>query len=545
MSYTHLDWKFCQVFGDTTALEQTQEADIINAVQFNSDGNYLAAGDRGGRIVVFNRSERAPRRSRDGSLHPNVEYRFFSEFQSHEPAFDSLRSNEISESINVISFLENTRNCVNMLTANDKTIKLWKVQTRPVFTYSGLNKDLPASSLKTPADLKVPTSSLGMSDQGDAGATNVITTPAAVYDKAHAFRIHSVCPMADGQNFISSDELSVLQWNIDSSSKAVVLADIKPADLNDLQEVITCATCQRSMSATAISTGLMAFGTSRGIVNIIDTRACRNSGNLVDASGGTGTSLNVAQLTHDCGISADQYMREYVSSINDVAFSPDGPYLIARSYYHILAWDVRYPSNGPVMQVPVCPYLAPLTPRLCAKDSVFDRFTLALGTFPGTFAPSSPYIRQKPMLGIRYIITGGYNYTFNIVNTENNLKPSVLCARATRQAMHPSSRRSVNPNSIEAQPAPGLLIPKGKPGASIAAAEFYHEGRPQNVPTATLGEYGGQVGGSTAPYRVDLSRKALYIAAHPNDHVIAVATTANLFIYGAVENDEFAEKNKS
>lgn len=32
-------------------------ADIISAVEFDSTGNYLATGDKGGRVVLFERNE--------------------------------------------------------------------------------------------------------------------------------------------------------------------------------------------------------------------------------------------------------------------------------------------------------------------------------------------------------------------------------------------------------------------------------------------------------------------------------------------------------
>lgn len=37
-------WRFCQVFGDRNQ-ENVQKADIISAVEFDSTGDYMAAGD--------------------------------------------------------------------------------------------------------------------------------------------------------------------------------------------------------------------------------------------------------------------------------------------------------------------------------------------------------------------------------------------------------------------------------------------------------------------------------------------------------------------
>lgn len=48
-----LDWKFSQVFGERSPGEDVQDIDVISAIEFDKTGDYLAVGDRGGRIVVF------------------------------------------------------------------------------------------------------------------------------------------------------------------------------------------------------------------------------------------------------------------------------------------------------------------------------------------------------------------------------------------------------------------------------------------------------------------------------------------------------------
>jgi len=48
-----LQWCFSQVKG--TVEDDVTEADIISCVEFNSDGELLATGDKGGRVVIFQR----------------------------------------------------------------------------------------------------------------------------------------------------------------------------------------------------------------------------------------------------------------------------------------------------------------------------------------------------------------------------------------------------------------------------------------------------------------------------------------------------------
>lgn len=60
----------------------------------------------------------------------SFEYRYLTEFQSHEPEFDYLKSLEIEEKINRLRWLNHASSARMVLSTNDKTIKLWKVQPR-------------------------------------------------------------------------------------------------------------------------------------------------------------------------------------------------------------------------------------------------------------------------------------------------------------------------------------------------------------------------------------------------------------------------------
>lgn len=54
-------------------------------------------------------------------------FRYLTEFQSHEPEFDYLKSLEIEEKINQVRWCHSC-NSQLLLSTNDKTIKLWRVQ---------------------------------------------------------------------------------------------------------------------------------------------------------------------------------------------------------------------------------------------------------------------------------------------------------------------------------------------------------------------------------------------------------------------------------
>jgi hypothetical protein len=49
------EWKFSQSFGDGRAQQQSdsQDADLVSAIQFDKNGDLLAVGDKGLIIFVF------------------------------------------------------------------------------------------------------------------------------------------------------------------------------------------------------------------------------------------------------------------------------------------------------------------------------------------------------------------------------------------------------------------------------------------------------------------------------------------------------------
>lgn len=92
-SPSSLVWKFSQVFGERSPGEDVQDADIISSIEFEKSGDYLAVGDRGGRIVIF---ERKANKDSLGEHHTHLEkldfvdthhpeFQYKTEFQSHEP----------------------------------------------------------------------------------------------------------------------------------------------------------------------------------------------------------------------------------------------------------------------------------------------------------------------------------------------------------------------------------------------------------------------------------------------------------------------------
>ena len=73
------------------------DSDVLTAISFDNTGEYLAVGDKGGRVIIF--------RYVDLKNSRYFDFRYFAEVQSHEPEFDHLKSIELDEKINSLTFL--------------------------------------------------------------------------------------------------------------------------------------------------------------------------------------------------------------------------------------------------------------------------------------------------------------------------------------------------------------------------------------------------------------------------------------------------------
>lgn len=56
MASNRPQWNSIQCFGVRASGETVNDADIISAMDFDTSGNFLATGDKGGRVVLFERS---------------------------------------------------------------------------------------------------------------------------------------------------------------------------------------------------------------------------------------------------------------------------------------------------------------------------------------------------------------------------------------------------------------------------------------------------------------------------------------------------------
>ncbi|CAL9182955.1 unnamed protein product [Musa hybrid cultivar] len=496
-----LEWKFSQVFGERAAGEEVQEVDIISAIEFDKSGDHLATGDRGGRVVLFERTDvrnlgtRKDLEAQDYPISRHPEFRYKTEFQSHEPEFDYLKSLEIEEKINKIKWCQAANHVLFLLSTNDKTIKYWKVQEKKVKKISEMNVDasravqndnIASSSTISPRgylpngrcperphgqlnnDLSMPPGgfpSLRLPVVVTSQEASLIARCRRTYAHAHDYHINSISNNSDGETFISADDLRINLWNLEISNQSFNIVDVKPANMEDLTEVITSAEFHPTHC------NMLAYSSSKGSIRLIDLRQsalCDNHSKMFEEHEAPGSR---------------SFFTEIIASISDVKFAKDGRHILSRDYMTLKLWDINMES-GPVATFQVHEYLRPKLCDLYENDSIFDKFDCCLSGD-----------------GL-HVATGSYSNLFRVFD----------CIPGSNEAT--TLEASKNPMRRQVQTP-------SRPAKSLGSfARVVRRGAESPGVEANGNSY-------------DFTTKLLHLAWHPTESSIACAAMNSLYMYSA------------
>ncbi|KAI3979552.1 hypothetical protein MKX01_001744 [Papaver californicum] len=499
----HLEWKFSQVFGERADGEDVQEVDIISAIEFDKTGDHLATGDRGGRVVLFEKidtsdpEDRKDQEKMDYQSIRHPEFRYKTEFQSHEPEFDYLKSLEIEEKINKIRWCQTANGAVFLLSTNDKTIKFWKIQEKKVKKISEMNVD-PSKTVGNGSMACSSTSTSPKPYLSNGGSprrsynylsndfsfppggfpslhlpvvmvasheTSLVARCRRVYAHAHDYHINSISNNSDGETFISADDLRINLWNLEVSSQSFNIVDVKPKNMEDLTEVITSAEFHPTHC------NMLAYSSSKGSVRLIDLRQSA----LCD------THTKLFEEPESPG--SKSFFTEIIASISDVKFARDGRHILSRDYMTLKLWDINMDS-GPVATFEVHEYLRPKLCDLYENDSIFDKFECCLSGDGSRIA------------------TGSYSNLFRVFG----------CASGSTEAT--TLEASKNPVRRQVQTP-------SKPGKSLTSLNLAVRRGADASPIDTNGN------------AFDLTTKLLHLAWHPTENAIACAAANSLYMYYA------------
>jgi len=517
MSRDNFNFKFSQCFGDKADIVVT-EADIITASEFDHTGNFLATGDKGGRVVLFERSN---------SKH--CEYKFLTEFQSHDAEFDYLKSLEIEEKINQIKWLKPVQKSHFLLSTNDKTIKLWKIYEKNIKLVSENNlsegyglkqKNMIIGDDSMKSVLKLSSLKLPVLSQHDK---IIAATPKRIYANAHTYHINSISPNSDQETFLSADDLRINLWNYDLPEESFNIVDIKPANMEELTEVITSAEFHPQ------ECNLFMYSSSKGTIKLSDMR------------------LNA--LCDDKPIIFEEYTNpinhnfftEITSSISDIKFSPNGRYIAKRDYLTVKIWDINM-NNKPLKTINIHEQLKERLSDTYENDAIFDKFEVE---FSGDSSS---------------VMTGSYNNNFmiypNVVNTNEDDHSSIVKTfddNSSGSSSNNRNKNSHNNNNSNNNNNNNNNNNKQHKHKNNSSNNNMFEGNNnssngddsenkldeivlQADKTAFRNKQFGSLSQRTTRNKewgddIDFKKSILHFSWHPKENSIAIAATNNLFIF--------------
>ncbi|PSS07768.1 Serine/threonine protein like [Actinidia chinensis var. chinensis] len=502
-SNSNLEWKFSQIFGERSPEEEVQDVDVISAIEFEKSGDYLAVGDRGGRVVIFERkankndlSEHYTQNELEqldflDAQHPQFQYK--TEFQSHEPEFDYLKSLEIEEKINKLRWCAAPNGSLFILSSNDKTIKLWKVKEHKVKKVKEMNIN---PFVRTENALLAERSFVSGQHKPSVGngyclewtkkMANNNSPPhdghtkvanigdgapvrcRKVYAHAHDFNINSISNNSDGETFVSADDLRVNLWNLEVIDQCFNIIDMKPTNMDDLTEVITSAEFH------PLHCNLLAYSSSRGFIRLVDMRQsalCDHSARILQDGESRGSK---------------SFFTEIIASISDIKFATDGRHILSRDYMNLKLWDTRM-ETSPVALYKIHEQLRPKLSDLYNNDAIFDKFGCCLSGDGLHFA------------------TGSYRNLLRIFSYGSEEGITMEASKNPSGRPHLQSVSRARRSSL-----------------SNLTRGFYRKGH-ENPSCGT---------GSTE-FSCDLNSKLLHVAWHPKTNLIACGTRNSLFLYYA------------
>jgi len=175
------------------------------------------------------------------------------------------------------------------------------------------------------------------------------------------------------------------------------VVDIKPGNMEDLTEVITCSCFH------PIECNTFLYSSSKGALKLGDLRQ----------------SSTVSSFEKSFEIEEDPstktFFSEIISSISDAKFSHDGKLILARDYMTLKLWDVRV-EKKPLSVLYVHEGIRSKLCDLYESDAIFDKFETR---FSGDSS---------------LIYTGSYKNNFHVFDSNGTVHDTVEATRSTRKS---------------------------------------------------------------------------------------------------------------
>ncbi|KAG5494251.1 hypothetical protein GH5_02244 [Leishmania sp. Ghana 2012 LV757] len=398
-----------------------------------SQGDYVAIGDRTGRVVVMRQREMAagqrrtlldiiqrsgeaedsgaakcdsPAASAASSPHSPSRhtahlnrvrdpYDFYVAQQAYVPVIDTLNSIEVSPTVMALAFLPQSGPTAYLLAANEKVPKLYKIMS------------VRESANPFRAVDKINTKTIGPLTASSRAST-VAMKSVSRYAMNHEYNINSICPMAYSDQFVTADDATVLLWCTEYPDTSIEVHDLRSPYEDGPYETI------RGVRNFPHEPFLFFIATSGGSVRVVDTRQTLRWAD------------QAAQAFVNPTRDEDEPFSNVTNGISDCALSPSGRYIAGRDFMSVCLWDIRMASSGGARNAPAS--LRRQAPAARGGDGSADCSIVRRWALHPHLRDDLDTIYQSNLLFDRFdvqflssrqVCTGGFNNTLYTIDVES------------------------------------------------------------------------------------------------------------------------------
>lgn len=384
---TITEWRFSELLGEKIPISNFKsnpenESFIVTKCDFSSNGDYQVVCDKGGRVIIFKKKEKKNMK--------RLEYYY--EYSGHERDFDVHKSQEYSEEVRGMSILPvSETDSIDILTASYRNININKVYQRGISIYDTTEQNEENSLFPKLKAVK-----------NEVKHKSLHKISGVHCNEINSLSVNSQYP----EVFISSDEYNVLLWDMNHIKEVYNIITLN----NDDSERITTSTY------SPYNSSIFAYGTSKGSIFVKDVRESSNINN---------TKSGIVFKDENSNLQKTIFSNQLLS-IHDIKFNMKNEYLLVnRTYLSVNLWDERK-TNEPLFKYMLYEPIINKLSFLYQNNFFNDKFNLSTD------------------LNGKFIVTGGYNNIFHVLDVEQRLNSQILIDDTNEKVSNLNVIRKVN-----------------------------------------------------------------------------------------------------
>jgi len=408
-----IEWRFNQFLGEklneNEILDEENQSYIISDLKMSENGDIIVAGDKGGRIILFQKLERSPKNK------PITKLEYYHEFSAYDKDFDVHKSTEYSEAVRCLSVLPTSNpDKTDILSCGFRTVRLNRVYNSKQMAFVNDDysfRDNKGNSLSS-MNISIPKL---RSIRYDLKSKTKLDITIYNSNELNSLNYNKIF----NEQFLTRDDSKVLLWDMNHSHNPYLLINFDEMSHNEIEDY------QERITKSLISDKnphVISYGTNYGNINIFDTRT--SSDYVKYSTSFLDEFLNITNAGFNL---TKTIFSSQVMAVHDLNFSLSDENLFAsRHFLSVNIWDKRN-NKAPLSRLLLYePVITKLSYLYLNKYLSNDKFSLSVDKSG------------------KYIVTGGYNNMFHIFDLDQKLNSQITMDSSNEKMMNTNIIRKIS-----------------------------------------------------------------------------------------------------